>query len=398
MHAMGLLSRWLDDCTVIRHRARAGALKKGVESVLKGGKLSLTHLGRNRSGDAHVKHQIKAIDRLLGNSHIHAEREAMYRAIAASVLANKRRPVLVVDWSDVGRDRKWAMLKAAVPAGGRGLTVYEQVFPFKRYNTPAAHREFLQALKRVIPPDCCPIVITDAGFRGPWFRAVELLGWDWVGRVRNCIKFIDPKTGRWRLTDSLYPEATPITRHVGHVTLSPRRRYQFHLYLVRAYELPRGRRKQKIRRRQDNVKMYRKLHRAPWLLATSLPHNRLAPRRVKKLYALRMQIEETFRDAKNPRWGMGLQYARGESHKRLEVLLLLAALASLLQWLMGLYAVLTNQQRHYQANTERRRAVLSLPFLGQQLLNRQGSSPMLAIEVNWAFLCLNSLARDLSAA
>jgi hypothetical protein len=28
-------------------------------------------------------------------------------------------------------------------------------------------------------------VITDAGFRAPWFRAVEAMGWHWIGRVRH---------------------------------------------------------------------------------------------------------------------------------------------------------------------------------------------------------------------
>jgi Transposase DDE domain len=333
MHAMGLLSRWLEDCTAIRHRARAGALRKGVESLVQGGRLSLTHLGRNRPGAAHVKHHIKAIDRLIGNRHVHAERDALYRAMAATLLCAKKRPILVVDWSDVGRGREFAMLKAAAPVGGRAVTIYEEVFPFRRYSSPGAHREFLQALSRILPPQCRPVIITAAGFRGPWFRDVEALGWDWVGRIRNGIKYVDPVTGRWRLTDSLYKRATPTVQHVGNVVLSPRKRYRFHLYLVRAYDLRRGRPRKRIRKRQNNVRMYCRLHRAPWLLATSLPHNRFAGRRVKQLYAQRMQIEETFRDVKNPRWGLGLHYARCSSHRRFEVLLLIAALASLLQWL-----------------------------------------------------------------
>jgi len=31
--------------------------------------------------------------------------------------------------------------------------------------------------------DCKPIVVTDAGFRTPWFKEIESLGWDWVGRT-----------------------------------------------------------------------------------------------------------------------------------------------------------------------------------------------------------------------
>jgi len=68
MHVVGFLSRWFENRSVIRHSARQQALLKAVKALLGGGRLSLTHLGRRRPGDAHVKHHIKAIDRLLGIS------------------------------------------------------------------------------------------------------------------------------------------------------------------------------------------------------------------------------------------------------------------------------------------------------------------------------------------
>jgi hypothetical protein len=116
--------------------------------------------------------------------------------------------------------------------------------------------------------------------------------------------------------------------------------------------------------------MYRRLHRAPWLLATSLPHQRGSERRIKQIYGLRMQIEETFRDLKCHRWGFGLRYARSYDPKRLEILLLVGTLATLVAWLVGLAARALQMHWHFQANTERRRSVLSIFFIGRQLLNR----------------------------
>jgi hypothetical protein len=195
-----------------------------------GGKLALTHLGRSLNGAAKEKHQIKAVDRLLGNRHLHSERDAIYAAIARTLLLGNLRPVVIVDWSDFELGRQWLMLKAAVPVGGRAISVYERVYPFKRYNSPSAHREFLRAFRSVLPDGCRPIIVTDAGFRGPWFRAVEAYGWDWVGRIRNKIKYYREDTGRWCFTDSLYPSATPEPRYVGEVTLSRRHSYRFRLY------------------------------------------------------------------------------------------------------------------------------------------------------------------------
>jgi hypothetical protein len=122
------------------------------------------------------------------------------------------------------------------PIGGRAISLYERVFPFKRYNSPGAHLEFLRDLRSILPEECRPILVTDAGFRGLWFRAVEAYGWDWVGRIRNKIKYYRESTGRWCFTDSLYPQATTSPRYVGEVALSRRHRYQFRLYFVRAYK------------------------------------------------------------------------------------------------------------------------------------------------------------------
>lgn len=102
--------------------------------------------------------------------------------------------------------------------------------------------------------------------------------------------------------------------------------------------------------------------------ATSLPHTQGSERRIKQLYTLRMQIEETFRDLKCHRWGFGLRYANCRTAKRLEVLLLVGTLAALVTWLVGLGARAMDWTRHLQANTVRKREVLSTFFIGRQLL------------------------------
>ncbi len=253
MHVTRVLSQWLGTQRAIKHRARQQALFRVVQALLVGQRLSLSHLGRHRSGHGHPKHHIKAVDRLLGSRHLHAERDGIYREMATALLAGVARPVLIVDWSDFELGRKWLMIKAAVPIGGRAISVYERVFPFKRYNSPGAHREFLETLKSIIPQGCRPIIVTDAGFRGPWFRAVEANGWDWVGRIRNRIKYFNESTGRWCYTDSLYRTATTKVKHIGQTVLSRRHGYEFNLYLVRAYMLRRGRPRSKGPKKQNTT-------------------------------------------------------------------------------------------------------------------------------------------------
>src|SRR5690348_12287813 len=113
MRVEKVLSRWLEQRTVVGHAMRATALVRVVQALVLGGKAALTQLGRNRAGSAHVKHHIKAVDRLLGNSHLHREGLGLYRAIAKTLLSGVSRPVLTVDWSDFecGGSRKWALIQ-----------------------------------------------------------------------------------------------------------------------------------------------------------------------------------------------------------------------------------------------------------------------------------------------
>ena len=397
MHAISLLQTWLEHNGVIGHQARVGALMRVVESLLSGGRLSLTQLGRYRAGTAYVKHHIKAVDRLLGNRHLHAEREGIYRVLSARVLAGVARPVIVVDWADTARDRDWLTLRASVPVDGRAITLYEEAHPLRHYNKQRTHRGFLEALHRVLPASCRPVIVTDAGFRGPWFAQVESYGWDWVGRIRNQVSYLNPATGRWRDIHSLYSQATIRVRHLGCVIMSKQRRYACRLYLVRAYRRGPGR-PRKRKNRGTNLDLYRKQHRTPWLLATSLPHRRGAGKAVKAIYAKRMGIEEAFRDVKNHRWGFALRYARSHSAHRVEILLLIATLAASVQWVMGLVAKAKRWERHFQANTERKRRVLSTVFIGNELMRSPRFKPK-RIEIVNALRCLRGLVeRDASYA
>jgi hypothetical protein len=117
------------------------------------------------------------------------------------------------------------------------------------------------------------------------------------------------------------------------------------------------------------AKRARKLYKDPWLIATSLPNTYGAAKRLMKLYARRRQIEETCRDCKGRRWGLGLQSARSRDPQRWAILLLIGTLATVIHWLVGLAASARHCAPHFQANTLKKRAVLSVCFLGQQLLH-----------------------------
>ena len=81
----------------------------------------------------------------------------------------------------------------------------------------------------------------------------------------------------------------------------------------------------------------------------------------KCIHARRMRIEETIRDLRSHRSGFELRCARTRCPERLEALLPVAALASFIRWRLGLAARHRQWVRHFQANTERCRTVVSIP-------------------------------------
>ncbi len=103
-----------------------------------------------------------------------------------------------------------------------------------------------------------------------------------------------------------------------------------------------------------------------------------------------MQIEEAFRDLKNTNNGLGLRHCRSYQKGRLNVALLIAAMATLILWLMGLIAKNKGQQFSFQANTIKKRAVLSTFMLGWQYLKRYGFQ----IKVKEFELALQQLHQD----
>jgi Transposase DDE domain len=369
MYALSLLERWLGRNCSAMHLGRRRALVKVLGALLRGGKAMLTDIGRHVGAGSYEKHGIKCADRLLGNRLLHAGRLDVYRAVAQWLLSQTPRPWIIVDWSDVevGRRHRFLMLKAAVPVGGRALTIYEEVHPLKRFNNPKTHRRFLENLHAVLPSHCCPIVITDAGFRGPWFEAVSALGWDWIGRVRNRVNYQLSDDGKWHPLKSLYARARHIPTYLGQGWLSSKQPYACQLHLVQGFKRGPGR-PRKALRVKPNQRKTRTRAREPWVLATSLSAQHWSAKRVVGAYQKRMQIEETFRDLKSHRWGYSLQYARSNSAQRLENLLLLTTLATLSTWLVGLAAKSADLVKHFQANTEKRWTVLSLFFVGRRIL------------------------------
>jgi hypothetical protein len=213
------------------------------------------------------------------------------------------------------------------------------VHPSATKNNRAVELAFLKRLFALVPSGVRPVVLTDAGFRGPWFRAVQALGWHWVGRVRSRTQLQLGAEGRWIACKQLHRQATAVARCLGQGLLAHNNPLSCRVVLMRRPK--RGRVELTYYgERARNARSLTMIKRArePWLLAASTSLNRLSAQAIVGIYAKRMQIEQSFRDLKSHRYGCAFEDTLTRSSRRLEMLLLIHMLASLAAWLAGVAA------------------------------------------------------------
>jgi hypothetical protein len=231
-------------------------------------------------------------------------------------------------------------LRAAAIVKGRAFIVYEEVHTGKNYGSLKVHRQFLKTLRTVLPADCQPILVTDAGFRATWFKLATQLRYEWVGRIRNRDQVCAQGSIEWRGCKTLYPRATGRAQSLGSFEYA--KSNPTPCRLVAFKKAPKGRHCRTAsgkRSRSTQSLKSRAAQVEPWLIAVSPGLAALSPKDVVALYAGRMQIEQTFRDVKNGQWGLGLTQSQTRKHKRLAILLLLGALITYVLWLIGLAAI-----------------------------------------------------------
>jgi len=334
--------------------------------------LSIAGLGRHLVSAAGVKHVIKRVDRLFGNQNLHAKRSRYYQTMVNSLVGSNPNPVILIDWSGLTRCGEYHFLRASVPVGGRALVIWESTYRGKDYTSQKTHRAFIRELKALLPTGCRPIIITDAGFRCPWFKLITKQGWDFVGRVRNSTQCRKTGQTNWIPVKAYYTKATGTAHYLFAGLLAKANPVAGHFYLFREKKKHRIQKNLRGKKIQSSVSLkHGKREREPWMIISSLSTERYTPKQIISLYKKRMQIEEAFRDLKNTRNGFSLRHCRSFEIQRLNVALLIAAIAMLLLWVIGIVAKQQKQHRLFQANTLRHRNVLSVFTIGWQYLKRK---------------------------
>ena len=101
------------------------------DALISGNKLTLTEIGRNLSGAAHVKHKIKRVDRFLKNTHLLNERVA-----------------IAVDWSGAC-GHEYHLLQASLLVDRCSIVIYNMIVEQKHLDTQETNNLFLDELQKV---------------------------------------------------------------------------------------------------------------------------------------------------------------------------------------------------------------------------------------------------------
>ena len=159
----------------LTHKARFNTLFACVKSLLSCQQFTLTSTDRNLESKTTEKHDIKRIGRLLSNNELLRESTSVYVSLSRFVVTEKH-PIILVDLSHADTQNKYCILQASIVSEGRSLTLYQQSTFSYQYDCPKVQKYFLKMLKLILPSECRPAIVTDAGVKVPCLKAVRSNG------------------------------------------------------------------------------------------------------------------------------------------------------------------------------------------------------------------------------
>lgn len=323
------------------HARRVLSLTNGVVGTMQAAVLSVHAIGRGYAEFTNqlVKHGVKQTDRMLSNPGLTVWE--LFRPWAAFVVGDRKELVVALDWTEFDADDHATLAGYLITNHGRATPlIWMTVSKATLKNRRNEHEyRLIERLHECLAPDVAITLLADRGFGDQkLYRFLQALGWDFVIRFRGAIQVEDSAGTRQTAAAWIPPTGRATMIRDARVT---RTRAQVPAVVV----------------------VHAKAMKEGWCLATSLRDRKAAE--VVKLYGRRFTIEETFRDQKNFRFGMGLSATHIGSTDRRDRLLLLAAIAQVLLTLLGAAGEACGLDRGMKSNTSPRR---QLSLLNQGLI------------------------------
>jgi hypothetical protein len=315
------------------HARRVLSLANGVVGTVDAAVLSIHAIGRGyaRATNHDKRHGVKQTDRLLGNPGIDVW--TLFQPWAQFVVAERKDIVVALDWTEFDADDHATLAGYLITSHGRAtpliwMTVSKATLKNKRNDH---EYRLIERLHDCVAADVKITLLADRGFGDQkLYRFLQTLGWDFVIRFRGAIQVEDQ-------------EGTRKTAHAWVPTTG-------RALIIRGARVTRTRAEVPA-----VVVVHAKQMKESWCLATTLVERKATD--IIKLYGRRFTIEETFRDQKNFRFGLGLSATHIGSTDRRDRLLLLAAIAQALLTLLGAAGEACGFDRRLKTNTSKKRTM-----------------------------------------
>ena len=314
------------------HQKRIESLSNATAGVIRTASLGISIIGAGLSlaSGRMKKHSVKQVDRLVGND-----------AIDVFALASKWVPYLVaarpeiwvaMDWTDFDTDGHSTLVLSLISSHGRSTPLLWRSFETAtlKGNRLEAEALVLARLREVLPSTVTrTLLLCDRGFSDParW-EILQRHGFDFITRIRGVLHVTDEKAREKTANEWLAPTGKAST--LRNVSVTATRAPIATFVAVKASKM-----------------------KEPWFLVSSLAD--VTASELVQRYGRRFTIEESFRDVKDLRFGMGLSSVRVSTTSRRDRLFLLSALAVALLTILGAAGEAVGIDRHFKVNTSKKR-------------------------------------------
>ena len=329
------VSAFVHDTFPTMHEQRILSVANATTGVLHSASLAISAIGAGLAGIRGLvpKHATKQVDRLLSNPKLDVD--SLATTWVPYLLADRAEAVLALDWTDFDADDHTTLALNLITNHGRATmllwkTVRKSELAGKRNDV---EDEILEKLANIIRYHVNhPIritVICDRGFADhKFFKWITDLRFDFVIRFKQSTLVADHNGDSKKAQD--WVPANGRAKKIEPALITSQR------FPVAAV-----------------VCIKEKGMKEPWCLATSLVGK--PPREIINLYSRRFTIEETFRDGKDPHFGLRLSQVRSADPHRRDRLLFVCALAIALLTLLGAASEAAGLDRLLKANTVKTR-------------------------------------------
>jgi hypothetical protein len=314
------------------HAKRVDSLANAALGVMTGASLAVAMIGRSlaQARGLLTKHAVKQVDRLLSNPGIEAW--DIFATWVPEMVGSRTDIVVAMDWTDYDADGQATLTLKLVTRHGRATPlVWLSVHKDELTDARNAYEDAaLRRLAEVLPAGVKCTILADRGFADTkLFGFLAALDLGYVIRLKGNTK-VSAADGTTR----------PAAGWVG----QNGRACKLRDAAVTEAQCPVG----------AAVCVHAKGMKEPWCLVAS--DAVASSRQIIDLYAKRWNVEPSFRDTEDLRFGMGLSAVRIGDPQRRDRLLLLNAFAIVLLTLLGAAGESLGMDRHLKSNTVKTRS------------------------------------------